>query len=238
VDAVQITGADQFDRLTLDYGFGVFVKPVTFDGGAGVTDLIAISADGNFTLTGTQSFATVTATVGSSVTLVGVERAALTGGAGNNVLDAGGFTGSVTLTGGDGNDTLTAAAGIDVLDAGGGNNSIISRTGGDDAIHGGTGDDDYDLDPGSTITMTDAGGNATIRLGGIGAGGVSVTLGGSDGTVVELGVPAPGAINIVGSIETVLGTAGNDVFTATNTTQLGLVQVFVGLGGNDTFFDQ
>ena len=235
--AVQITGGDRIDRLTLDYGFGVFVKPVTFNGGPGGADVISVAANGDFTLTGTPLSATLTATVGCSVTLNNVEQAVLSGGAGNNRLDAGGFTGSVTFTGGDGDDALTGAAGTDALDGGGGNNTIVSRTGGDDVIHGGTGDDSYDLDPGSTITVVDDGGNDTINLGGI-AGGADVNLGGAEGLVVELGVAQPGMIKVLASIETVLGTASNDVFAATNTDQPLLSQTFVGREGNDTFNDQ
>src|SRR5262245_53505345 len=52
-DSVQITGGNQFDRFTLDYGLGVFVKPVTFNGSTGGADVIVVSADGDFTLTGT-----------------------------------------------------------------------------------------------------------------------------------------------------------------------------------------
>jgi Ca2+-binding RTX toxin-like protein len=235
-DSIQITGGDRSDRLTLDYSLGVFVRPVTFNGGPSGTDVIAVSANGDFTLTGEPKSGKLSATVGSSVTLNNVARAELTGGAGNNRLDAGGFTGSVMLAGGDGDDILIGAAGIDVLEGGDGNNTIISRTGGDDAVHGAKGDDYYDLDPGSTITVTDDGGNDTINLGGI-PGGVSVSLGGSDGSVVELGVPEPGAINIVGSIETLLGTAADDIFAATNTTDTGLIQTFVGVGGKDLFID-
>src|SRR5262245_20135858 len=70
-DSVQITGGNKFDRFTLDYGLGVFVKPVTFNGGSpGGSDVIVARADGNFTLTGTPAVATLTATVGSSVNLI------------------------------------------------------------------------------------------------------------------------------------------------------------------------
>ncbi|MFM9965610.1 MAG: Ig-like domain-containing protein [Planctomycetaceae bacterium] len=61
-----------------------------------------------------------------------IENAALTGGAGDNVINASDFTkGAVTLLGGEGNDTLT----------GGSKNDAISGQDGDDELHGGLGND-------------------------------------------------------------------------------------------------
>ena len=71
--------------------------------------------------------------------LVSVETAELTGSAGPNALNASAFTlGSVTLTGGDGNDdllggsqgdTLTGGLGVDTFAAGGGDDVVQARDG-------------------------------------------------------------------------------------------------------------
>src|SRR5262249_10302537 len=159
------------------YSQGIFSVPVFFDGGAGPGDAIAVSADADFFLTG----GSLTSSVGSSVTLVGVEQAALTGGPGANVIDASAFTGLTTLDGQGGNDTLSGGSGVDVILGGDGDDTINSVTGGDDQINGGLGNDTYVLDPGSTITVTDDGGDDTLNLSPISSGGVTASVGAVSG---------------------------------------------------------
>ena len=73
--------------------------------------------------------------------MTSIESANLTGGSGNNVLDASAFTlGPVTLDGGAGNDTLRGSRQNDVLLGGSGNDSITGGLG-DDWIDGGAGFD-------------------------------------------------------------------------------------------------
>jgi Ca2+-binding RTX toxin-like protein len=95
----------------------------TLNGGGG-TDLLIGSGDVDFQLTDT----TLVSGFGQA-TVQGIELAQLTGGAGNNLLDANGFSGSVTLVGGDGDDTLGDAAGDDRLIGGSGNDvyRLIAR---------------------------------------------------------------------------------------------------------------
>jgi len=72
----------------------------TIDGGAG-TDTLRETGDVNFTLTDSQL------TGLGTDTLIGIERAILTGGGGNNRIDTSGFNrGRVVLDGSAGNDTL------------------------------------------------------------------------------------------------------------------------------------
>ena len=90
--------------------------------------------------------------------LTSIELADLSGGAGDDSLDASAFTGNVTLSGGIGNDVLLAGAGNDVLD-GGRDNDILSGGLGDNTITGGQGDDqilhvDAIDGTGETITLT------------------------------------------------------------------------------------
>ena len=103
-------------------------------GGAG-TDCVAESADLNFTLIN-ASLTTAGAT-GSVDSLSSIESAQLTGGAGNNTLDASGFSlGSVTLSGDRGADTLIGSPADDLLDGGVGNDSLQGGEGADSLLGG------------------------------------------------------------------------------------------------------
>lgn len=105
--------------------------------GAGGLDTIVTAANAHFTLTDTL----LTVTPGHGpIALNSIERAILTGGPGNNVLDASAFTGTVTLKGGEGNDTLIGGAGSDIL-LGGIGNDLLTGARGNDFIDGGTGVD-------------------------------------------------------------------------------------------------
>ena len=76
-----------------------------------------------------------------NVALVSIESARLTGGAGNNLLDATDFTaGPVYLYGMDGNDLLIGGFGGDYLDGGNGDD-VIYGGGGADILLGGDGND-------------------------------------------------------------------------------------------------
>jgi Ca2+-binding RTX toxin-like protein len=114
------------------------------DGGDGV-DRVAESTDGNATLVSTpvpagSATLSFSGIVGSDLhasgevdTLLAVEAVTLTGGAGNNTLDASTFNGPVILIGGDGDDILRGGPGNDVLRGGAG----------DDNMSGGDGNDVY-----------------------------------------------------------------------------------------------
>jgi Ca2+-binding RTX toxin-like protein len=95
------------------------------NGGDGI-DRIVEASDVNFTLTNTSLIGLGTDTFTT------IEQAEITGGAGNNVIDAAAFTlGAVTLDGGAGND---------ILSGGNANDSFIGGSG-DDQINGGAGSD-------------------------------------------------------------------------------------------------
>lgn len=107
------------------------------DGGTGTVDVLIESADANLTLTDTQLLG-----IGTD-TLVGIESASLTGGAGNNTLTATAFSGAgtVTLSGGGGNDTLLGSSSrVNVLNGDEGDDSL---RGGSlkDTLFGGAGND-------------------------------------------------------------------------------------------------
>ena len=79
-----------------------------------------------------RSLTNITLTGLGTDTFTNIESAALTGGIGNNTLNASAFTlGSVTLDGGAGNDFLT----------GGSQNDTLTGSAGNDTLNGGLGID-------------------------------------------------------------------------------------------------
>ena len=73
--------------------------------------------------------------------LTDIQRAELDGTIGPDLLDASGFTGSVVLRGGPGNDALIGSSGADTLSGGSDSDELTGNAGGD-AIDGGA---DYDI---------------------------------------------------------------------------------------------
>ena len=150
----ELTGglsADSIDAGAGDDTLHAGIGGDRLEGGAGV-DLIVAAGDFDFTL----SNSTLTGLDTSHI--LNIELAQLTGGTGNNVLDASTFSGNVTLYGGTGDDSLSGGAGndllvgddgADVIDGGkgddrllgdGGNDTLIGG-GGQDQLSGGDGDD-------------------------------------------------------------------------------------------------
>jgi Ca2+-binding RTX toxin-like protein len=116
----------------------------TLDGGMG-TDTVEEAADQDFTLVD----GLLTGGTTGTDTLVDIEQAELSGGDSGNVIDASGFSGSVTVFGGNGADLITGGATVDLIYGadgddtinGGGGNDIVHGMGGDDIIDGGDGND-------------------------------------------------------------------------------------------------
>jgi Ca2+-binding RTX toxin-like protein len=98
-------------------------------GGTGFDRLVE-SGDVNFVLTDTSLTG-----LGADV-LSGFEAARLTGGRRNNRLDASGFSGSVQLSGGLGNDTLIGSQEASILLGGAGSDQLTGAAGGDVMIGG------------------------------------------------------------------------------------------------------
>jgi Ca2+-binding RTX toxin-like protein len=120
----------------------------TMQGGEG-TDTVMQVVDADQTLTDTSLTGRGTDSLG------GIERGDLTGGAGDNRIDATSFAlGGLMIAGGDGNDTLLAGQRDDTVIGGGGNDRIDGRTGADLAS-GGEGNDN----------VSNAGGADTLRGG-------------------------------------------------------------------------
>jgi Ca2+-binding RTX toxin-like protein len=115
------------------------------------TDTLIVAADANFTLTDTML---TVSTMSGPIMLATylrpipvapffqlrptIDVAILSGGPGDNTIDASGFTGRAFLSGGEGNDILIGGSGNDVLHGGPGND-ILTGNAGSDIIDGGTG---------------------------------------------------------------------------------------------------
>lgn len=171
-------GADNLVVLTGDIGLpqggGVF----RYDGGAG-NDRVAVSGDNELRINDQR----VTSLAGGFLLHDGVERAALNGGAGNNLLIGVGYSGALTLNGMGGNDVLWGGTGTNSLVGGAGDDQLFGNALAD-LLDGGDGDDFlYGFDGHDTLQ----GGAGNDRLfGGLGNdtlnGGTGVDLFWFDGT--------------------------------------------------------
>ncbi len=184
------------------------------DGGEGVDQVIE-SANTNFTLSDSRLIGNGTDTLNS------IEEAALTGGDGNNVLDARNFTlGTVTLSGAAGDDTLTGGTRDDHLEGGSGND-VLRGSGGNDRLDGGEGVDRAIVVTNSNITLTNTQliGSGTDTL--ISVEEVALT-GGDGNNVLDARNFTLGTVTLNGELgdDTLVGGSGNDTL--------------VGGSGNDT----
>lgn len=191
------------DTLTAGFGNATMTGGAggdVFNGGAGF-DVVTESADADFILAtvsgATSSLITRTAGVTESDVLVAIQQVNLTGGAGDNDIDASGFTtGVVVLDGGAGNDSLSGGANADTL-LGGIGNDALDGGGGNDVLDGGAGTD----------SVTGGAGTDTVRATGV---GITIT-----DTALTINGAAPDSLSSVERAE-LTGTAGNDTITATN----------------------
>jgi Ca2+-binding RTX toxin-like protein len=118
-----------------DLGLPVSGGEFWFAGGAG-TDRLSASGDANFLIDNLL----LASSGGGRIYFDDVEQATLTGGDGNNSLNAAGFSGAAILNGGNGNDALRGGSGNDSLYGGNGNDRLFGNDG-DDLLDGGANDD-------------------------------------------------------------------------------------------------
>ena len=187
----------------------------TIDGGSGFDKLVE-SGNVNFILTNSQLIGNGTDT------LISIEQAELTGGIGNNSLDASGFSaGDVTLNGGDGLDTLLGGKGNDWLTGGLGNDSLNGGDGIDTVVE--SGDINFILANAQLI------GNGTDSLTSIEQ--AQLTGGASNNLLDASTFTGNTTLNGGAGIDTLKGGLGNDVYIVDTTTD---VIVEAANSGNDT----
>ncbi|AFY73019.1 VCBS repeat-containing protein [Synechococcus sp. PCC 7502] len=201
--------------------------------GGNNTDTVKESGNVNFTLTNTSL------TGLGTDTLISIESANLTGGIGNNTLNASTFIGAVILDGGGGNDILTGGTGDDTLIGGIGNDTLTGGLG-NDSLNGGDGTDTVKEsgDVNFTLTNTTLTGLGSDTL--ISIESANLTGGISDNTL-DASAFTLGSVILNGGAgnDTLTGGTGNDTliggsgidtvkesgnvnFTLTNTTLTGL----------------
>lgn len=197
------------------------------NGGAGV-DRVVITQDADFVLTNTA----LTISGGAADTLISLESADLTGGAGNNLMDASAFTlGPVRLDGAGGDDDLRGGSGADVLVGGAG----------DDLIAGGAGDDTYlfDTDSALGIDVLDESGGGIDSLDFSGSTSLAVSVDLSSAIQQTINANLKLAIGS-GVVEGATGSALGDILIGNNAsnTLIGGAghDVMLGRGGADELF--
>ena len=221
---------------TTDNTFDVsgWTGSATLTGGGGL-DTIVSTVDASALLTN----ALFTRSNGASFVLSGIASAILSGGAGNETLDATGFSGTAWLYGGSGADTLLAGSGNDYLDGGTGNDSLVGgagidilngATGAGDTLMAGLGDttiygspfaDVIDAAAGNDLIYGDGGsdnitggaGNDTI----VGGTGAATIFGGTgsdlifDGGAGVIHADGPGG-GTATAVDTIYGSGHDDIF--------------------------
>ena len=141
-----------------------------------------------------------------------IEEAVVTGGTGDDQIDASGFGGKATLDGGGGNDTLTGGNAGDTLIGGLGNDTLIGR-GGDDSY-------EFPADSmlGSDLVTEEAGGGTdTLDFSGTISFGVTVNLSLTTAQAVVENDHLTLTLTRVNGIERVVGGAQGDNLTGDGT---------------------
>jgi Ca2+-binding RTX toxin-like protein len=144
--ADSLSGGDGNDSLTGGGGADVL------DGGAGFDTLIESRPSAVAGLSMSLSATTLSIGTEGTDSLVGIERALLRGGSGNDTLNASSFTGPVVLVGGAGSDVITGGSGNDLL-IGGTGADTVSGGGGDDILIAGW--TDYDANDAALLAVLD-----------------------------------------------------------------------------------
>jgi Ca2+-binding RTX toxin-like protein len=123
-----------------------------FVSGGDDIDTILENGNVNFFLSNAFGGPSLTAGVLGTDPIASIEIGRLIGGAGNNLINASSFIGSVFLDGGGGNDTLIGALGSDTMVGGTGNDSLDGSLG-DDSLTGATGNDTLRGDAGDDLLV-------------------------------------------------------------------------------------
>lgn len=220
IDSVQLHGVLPIGGDTLLGGAGDDILTGglgddVINGGDGIDWLIE-TGDVNFVLTNTSLIG-----LGTDQ-LIGIERAVLTGGASDNILDASAFTGAVALRGEAGNDLIIGGNGGDTLNGGDGDDYLVgdgsllpNALGIDvagDALFGENGNDVL-LGSSAADALIGGAGNDTITGGGGSDRFIYTAITDGTDTIVDFEAGFGGDILDLQMLFDSLGYAGADPFT-------------------------
>ncbi len=182
---------------------------------------MVVAADADFTLDD-GSLTVTTGSYSSTMSLVSIELAVLTGGPSGNDFDVAGFSGNTILTGGEGDDMFTAGSGSDFVFGGLGTDTYIRDLSSlavsvqaalqNSALHlvldpSGTPHSEIDpLDSIETVSFIGTPNNDTIDVSGWSAGSLSVD-GGGGSDILQSGVD--GTVTLTDSLLTFTGGIGS-----------------------------
>jgi Ca2+-binding RTX toxin-like protein len=148
-----LRGGKGRDHLTPGPGGGEAI------GGEG-RDAVSVAGDGDWKINDARAWLVQADEI---TTLGSIEFAAVSGGAGSNLIAGGSFTGNLRLKGRGGGDLLQAGEGDDLI-LGGDGNDFVQAGSGDDELEGGTGDDSLGGESGND-ELSGGGGDDTCRGG-------------------------------------------------------------------------
>jgi hypothetical protein len=137
VDAIEFRCGDADNRVVLDQ----WNSPIAVLDGGGGEDTLSLVRDANMTVKDGEL--DINASPAVTVPFANFEVVSLTGGKGNNTLDASAFHGRVSLNGMEGNDKLIGTPNDDDLEDNLGNDTLIGNAG-NDTLWGGDGNDQLD----------------------------------------------------------------------------------------------
>lgn len=217
-------GPGSNDRLTGGLGND------KLNGGKGTGDVLVETSNGSLIALTTSALSGVGAD-----TVTGFEVAILSGGDGDNTIDAHLFAGSTSLTGGAGNDSLWGGAGASTIDGGTGNDTLSGGKG-NDVLTGGA-DSDQIIETGNGNITAAANVSGTQLIGSSVFGTDTYTeieaiqlTGGASGNKFDM--------TLFNGPATLAGAVGNDTLIGTNNSdvldgKLGN-DMLIGLSGNDS----
>ncbi len=151
-----LTGGAADNNFTI----GSWTGTATLAGGGGTDTLLVTDNVSTMTLNNTA----LTRTSRGKATLSSIEAAELTGGAGNNTINALNYSGELQIDGMGGNDTLTSGSGTGIV-LGGEGNDVLKAGSGPAVLVGGNGNDTLSVAV-APLSGTTAG--HTIMIGGAG----------------------------------------------------------------------
>ena len=234
IQSVQLVGgafANRFDVTSWTTG------TVSIDGQGG-SDYVILQTTVATSITLTNATVTFSGGAGT-ISLASIEIASITGSAGDDTVDASGFSGTVIVLAGDGNDTLISGPGTNLLDGGAGNDRFVFPM--TAALHsvfvyGRDGEDTLDFSAFNvsiSINLATIGAFQTVAVGRLQIAlmelDVEDVVGGQAGGVIT-GNSLDNVITVTGGSNTIDGSTGNNTLVASADANMTLTDVQLSIG--------